>query len=293
MVKLDSAIPHLDPIASSELYFDLTQAFQTMLPMFEQLLEMTLASRSLQVIVSATYYLITPGRTFKGSLSFLSSLHLSWPSPSFLLFSSGLWPSEDLEQPFDQPILARGWYCLSNSANITQSSISFRDTELDHIKEDELDLAQDLQSILRRHCTLPPLTTTANATATPHHHNPIAPSPRSDLPHILALPGRALVWENDLDYRLETTVAVTEPSSSGDGDEMGVGVQKFLSFALVDPDVRVLSTKHVSQLFNPLHLPSASASVRHRNMTCDRLFKKRRVEVPCELKGECLEEGER
>jgi hypothetical protein len=65
-VTIKSDINDLDQKAHPELYFDITQAFQTILPLFETTLSGHLRSRSLQVIVKAAYYFIPPGETYEG-----------------------------------------------------------------------------------------------------------------------------------------------------------------------------------------------------------------------------------
>lgn len=47
--------------------------------------------------------------------------------------------------------------------------------------------------------------------------------------------GRAIVWENDLEYCLESTI-----TNFGD-----LGIQKVISFYLIDPEVQVFSTKNM------------------------------------------------
>jgi hypothetical protein len=65
-VTIESYINNLDQEAHPELYFDIAQVFQAILPLFETTLSKKLRSRALQVIVKAAYYFIPPGETYEG-----------------------------------------------------------------------------------------------------------------------------------------------------------------------------------------------------------------------------------
>jgi uncharacterized protein Smg (DUF494 family) len=66
-VTIGSYINNLDQNQFPELYFDIAQTFQTILPMFETKLSRSLRSSTLQVIVKAAYYFIPPGETYEGN----------------------------------------------------------------------------------------------------------------------------------------------------------------------------------------------------------------------------------
>lgn len=65
-VTIGSYINNLDQNQFPELYFDIAQTFQTILPLFETTLSKSLRSSVLQVIVKAAYYFIPPGETYEG-----------------------------------------------------------------------------------------------------------------------------------------------------------------------------------------------------------------------------------
>jgi hypothetical protein len=100
IVSIDSYINNLDQETHGDLYFDIAQVFQTMLPMFEQTLEQPLRSCPLQVIVKAAYYFIPPGEVYIGS-----------------------WHVEGMDH---EHIVASGIYYISVSSNIDKNHLSFR-----------------------------------------------------------------------------------------------------------------------------------------------------------------------
>jgi hypothetical protein len=83
-VTIESYINNLDQETYPELYFDISQIFQAILPMFETTFSTKFRSCTLQVIVKAAYYFIPPGETYEGQhlilaspLAFLSLLLLT------------------------------------------------------------------------------------------------------------------------------------------------------------------------------------------------------------------------
>jgi hypothetical protein len=66
-VSIESSINNLDQKSHSELYFGLARIFQCLIPMFELKLDQQLKSRTLQVVVNATYHFVPPGKSFQGT----------------------------------------------------------------------------------------------------------------------------------------------------------------------------------------------------------------------------------
>lgn len=71
-VTIESYINNLDRMKYSELYLDIAQVFQAMLPLYEEIMGTSLKSKKLQVIVKAAYYFIPPGEEYEGFVFLLS-----------------------------------------------------------------------------------------------------------------------------------------------------------------------------------------------------------------------------
>jgi hypothetical protein len=207
VVSIESYINNLDERTHGDLYFDIAQVFQTMLPMFEHTLSRSLKSSNLQVIVKAAYYFIPPGETYSGavilSLSLLSSPPFLPRLPSLPSSQSGSWHVEGMKH---EHIIASGIYYVSVSHNIDRNHLAFR--------------------------TLIDETTLYEEQGYPGQEVPLV----NDLGKVDTPTGRALVWQNHIQHRVG---GLTVPPTSV------TGIRKILCFFLVDPAHRIVSTKIV------------------------------------------------
>jgi hypothetical protein len=210
-VNIDSYINNLSREKYPELYVDIAQTFQAMLPLYEDILFKSLRSRTLQVIVKAAYYFIPPGETYEGWIcsDFCHLLLMLPPPPSLpphpLL---GSWHVEGMPH---ENIIASGIYYISASNNIENNYLEFRtlNDEESYYGEsgregEEVNLVENIGSV-----------------ETPT--------------------GKIIVWENSLQHKVGP---LTVPAAAA---AQGAGVRKILCFFLVSPKKRIVSTKIVPE----------------------------------------------
>jgi hypothetical protein len=177
-VSIESYINNLNREKYPELYVDIAQVFQAMLPLYEEILSCSLRSQTLQVIVKAAYYFIPPGENYEGELTSLSLFHLS-RLPSLPL---GSWHVEGMSH---ENIVASGIYYISASDNIDKNYLEFRTLNDEKMYYDETHRAGEEIELVE------------------------------EIGVVETSPGKILVWDNDLQHKVGPLAVSTVESTAG------------------------------------------------------------------------------
>jgi len=212
-VSISSYINNLDRAKWPELYQDIGFAFTSMLPMFEKTLKMDLASRQLQVIVKAAYYLIPPGESYEGS-----------------------WHIEGMPH---ENITASGIYYISVSDNIENNHLSFRSQLDEEDYYEENGRAGDEITLINEH----------GHVATPARQGLVWSNDmqhRVGKLHVESAAQVAARWERKRRYSSVKQKEKLDKEEAQDSTRVyKTGIRKILCFFLVDPTKRVVSSEIV------------------------------------------------